>query len=160
MTTRQKSILAGALITGILSTSYFNFVNTICCLGVMLGGAAAVQQYTSQSGTAVESGDGAIMGALAGAAGAVFASIFEAILRPVGLDSQTISQNMMDEWMRGMEGMEGQPGMSPEMMEQMQSGDMGIVFILLGTAVTMVIYAIFGAIGGAIGTSLFGPDEG
>lgn len=156
MTTRQRSILSGALITGILSTSYLNFVNAVCCIGVMFGGAVAVQQFMSQSGRGLEAGEGAIMGALAGAAGAVCAAIFEAILRPVGLDSNTISQNMMEEWRQGMEG--GQM-MSPEMMEQMQSGEAGIVFIILGTAVTMVIYAIFGAIGGAIGTALFGPDD-
>lgn len=156
MTTRQRSILAGALITGILSTSYFNFINTLCCLGVMLGGAVAVQQFTSQTGTALEAGDGAIMGALSGAGGAVCAAIFEAILRPVGLDSDTISRDFMEEWMQGME---GQPGMSPEMMEQLQTGETGIVFILLGTVVTMVIYAIFGAIGGALGTSVFGPED-
>jgi hypothetical protein len=33
------------------------------------------------------------------------------------------------------------------------------VFIILGTVVTMVVYALFGAIGGAVGTSIFGPDE-
>ena len=156
MTTRQRSILAGALITGILSTSYFNFINTICCLGVMLGGVVTIQQFTSQSGTSLEAGDGAILGALSGAAGAVFAAVFEGILRPVGLDSDTISRDMLEEWSRSME---GEQMMSPEMMEQLQSGESGIVFIILGTVVTMVVYALFGAIGGAVGTSIFGPDE-
>ena len=156
MTTRQRSILAGALITGILSTSYFNFINTICCLGVMLGGVVTIQQFTSQSGTSLEAGDGAILGALSGAAGAVFAAVFEGILRPVGLDSDTISRDLLEEWSRSME---GEQMMSPEMMEQLQSGESGIVFIILGTVVTMVVYALFGAIGGAVGTSIFGPDE-
>jgi hypothetical protein len=156
MTTRQRSILAGALITGILSTSYFNFINTMCCLGVMLGGAVTVQQFTSQSGTALEAGDGAVLGALTGAAGAVLAAIFEGVLRPVGLDSDTISRDLMEEWSRSME---GEQMMSPEMMEQLQTGETSIMFIIFGTAVTMVIYAVFGAIGGAVGTSLFGPED-
>jgi hypothetical protein len=55
--------------------------------------------------------------------------------------------------------MEGEQMMSPEMMEQLQTGETSIVFIIFGTAVTMVIYAVFGAIGGAVGTSLFGPED-
>ncbi len=59
-----------------------------------------------------------------------------------------------------MQNMGGQ-GMSPDMMQQMQ-GDApgllsatGIALLLLN----VVVFAIFGAIGGALGTTLFGEDE-
>ena len=44
MTSRQQSVLVGAAVTGILSTSYLGFINTLCCLGVIIGGAVATQQ--------------------------------------------------------------------------------------------------------------------
>jgi hypothetical protein len=157
MTTRQQSILIGAVVTGVLSTSYLSFINVVCCLGVILGSMVAVQQYTSRSGTAIEAGDGAVLGALTGVAGAILGSIFDQILRPLGLDSTTISQDAMQQWMQGMQ---GQQGMSPEMMEQFQGGGGGMTAFIISLVFGVVIYAIFGAIGGAIGAAIFGSDEG
>jgi len=151
MTPRQQSILIGAVVTGILSTSYLFFINILCCLGVIIGGAVATQQYTRRTGGAIESGEGAVLGALAGAGGAVLQPLLNWALRPFGLGVRDISMSMM-------EGMQGQPGMSPEMMQQMQS-DPGMGAILFNLVVGVVVYAIFGAIGGAIGTAIFG-DEG
>jgi len=157
MSPRQQSILIGSIVTGVLSASYLSFINTICCLGVIIGGMVAVQQYTSRTGRAVESGDGAVIGALAGAGGAVFGSVFDAALRPLGLDSTSISQGMMEDWMRNME---GQQGMSPEMMQQFQGGERSIMMFVVGLGVSVVLYALFGAIGGALGTAFFGDEAG
>jgi hypothetical protein len=150
MTPRHQSILIGAVVTGILSTSYLFFINILCCLGVIIGGAVATQQYTSRTGAAIESGDGAVLGALAGAGGAVLQPLLNWALRPVGLGIRDISMSMM-------EGMQGQPGMSPEMMQQMKS-DPTMGAILLNLVVGVVVYAIFGAIGGAIGAAIFGEE--
>lgn len=155
MTIRQQSILIGAVVTGVLSTSYLNFINAVCCLGVIIGGVVAVQQFTTRSGTSIEVGDGAILGALSGVGGAVIGSILDTALRPLNLDSSSISQGMMENFMQGMQ---GQEGMSPEMMQQFQDGG-GMMTILFGLIVGMVINAIFGAIGGAIGAAAFGSGE-
>ena len=155
MTPRQQSILTGAVVTGILSTSYLSFINTVCCLGVIVGGVVAVQQFTSRAGRAIEAGDGAVIGALAGIGGAVLGSLFDAMLRPLSLDSNSISQDLMQQWMQGMQ---GQQGMSPEMMQQFQGGG-GMMMFLVGLGFSVVLYAIFGAIGGAIGTALFGAES-
>jgi hypothetical protein len=154
MTPRQQSILVGAVVTGILSTSYLSLINFACCLGVILGGAVAVQQFTSRTGTSVETGDGAVLGALAGVGGAVLANIFDRALRPLGLDSQSISQDMMQNFAQ----MEGQQGMSPEMMQQFQGGG-SMTMIIVGLLVGIVVNAIFGAIGGAIGAAIFGEED-
>ncbi|MFB6274219.1 MAG: hypothetical protein ABEL51_15135 [Salinibacter sp.] len=151
MTARQQSILIGALVTGVLSTSYLFFVNVLCCLGVIVGGVVATQQYTSRTGTAIESGDGAVLGALAGVGGATLNPLLNRALRPFGLGVRDIILNMM-------KGMQGQQGMSPEMMQQMQ-GSQSMGAILLNLVVGMIVYAIFGAIGGAIGTAMFGEEE-
>ncbi|MEF8794962.1 MAG: hypothetical protein V5A22_03580 [Salinivenus sp.] len=155
MTPRQQSILTGAVVTGILSTSYLSFINTVCCLGVIVGSVVAVQQFTSRTGRAIEAGDGAVIGALAGVGGAVLGSLFDAMLRPLSLDSNSISQDLMQQWMQGMQ---GQQGMSPEMMQQFQGGG-GFMMFLVGLGFSVVLYAIFGAVGGAIGTALFGEES-
>ncbi|WP_119842211.1 hypothetical protein [Salinibacter ruber] len=153
MTPRQQSILVGAVVTGLLSTSYLSLINFACCLGVILGGAVAVQQFTSRTGTSVETGDGVVLGALAGAGGAVLANIFDRALRPLGLDSQSISQDMMQNFAQ----MQGQQGMSPEMMQQFQGGG-GMTMIIVGLLFGIVVNTIFGAIGGAIGAAIFGEE--
>lgn len=155
MTIRQQSILIGAVVTGVLSTSYFSLINLVCCLGVIIGGVVATQQFVSRSGSSVETGDGAILGALAGAGGAVIGSVLDLILRPVGLDSQSVTQGMMEGMMQGMG---EEQAMSPEMMQQFQQGG-GVMMFLVGLAFSLVLYAIFGAIGGAIGAALFGERE-
>ena len=151
MTARQQSILIGALVTGILSTSYFFFINMLCCLGVMIGGAVATQQYTSRTRTRIESGDGAVLGALAGVGGAILQPLLNWALRPFGLGFRDIV-------LRWAESMQGQPGMSPEMMQQLQTTP-SFGAILFNLVVGMIVFAIFGAIGGAIGAAIFGEEE-
>lgn len=150
MTIRQQSILIGALVTGILSTSYLGFINTLCCLGVIIGGIVTVQQYVQRSGRAIEAGDGAVLGAIAGALGSIFGALFDRLLRPLGLDSQSVWQGMMEDMM------EGQREMAQD-FSQFQEG--GTLMILFSIAIGLVLYAIFGAIGGALGTALFGEEE-
>lgn len=155
MTIRQQSILIGALVTGILSTSYLNFINTICCLGVIIGGLVATQQYVSRTGAAVSAGDGAVLGALAGAGGAIIGSLLDRALRPFGLDYQSLIQDMTEGMMQEMS---GQQGLSPEMMQQMQEGG-GFAMFLVSLIIGIIVFAIFGAIGGALGAALFGEEE-
>jgi len=130
MTTRQRSILAGALITGILSTSYLSFINSICCLGVITGGIVAAQQYTAirsrETGPGLDAANGAVIGAFSGGFGAILGAIFDLILRPVGLDSSTISRQMIEELNRGMEAQQQIP---PEVMQQLQ-GEGGALFTI------------------------------
>lgn len=155
MTPRQQSILVGALVIGVLSTSYLGLINFLCCLGVIIGGVVAAQQFVSRAGTSIEAGDGAVLGALAGAGGAVLAAIFDRALRPLNLDSQSVSQGMMESFME----MQGQQGTSPEeMMQQFQGGE-GTVMVIVGFVIGVVVNSIFGAIGGAIGAALFGGEE-
>jgi len=150
MTARQQAILIGAVVTGVLSTSYFFLINVLCCLGVILGGGVAAQQYASRTGALVESGDGAVLGALAGVGGVVLQQLFNWALRPLGLDVREIVLQFAKQ-------MQGQEGMSQQMMEQAQASP-GLGTILFNLAVGMIVYAIFGAIGGAVGAAIFGGD--
>lgn len=157
MTPRQQSILIGAVVTGILSTSYLGLINTFCCIGVIVGGIVTAQQYVGRTGTSAEAGDGAVLGAAAGAGGAVLAALFDVVLRPFNLDSQAVQQSLQESMMQMM----GEEGMNQMMqMQQAQGEGPGLLSVmgLLILALYVVLYAIFGAIGGALGTALFGGE--
>ena len=157
MTPRQQSILVGAVVTGVLSTSYLGFINTFCCLGVIIGGLVAVQQYTSRTGSSIESGDGAIIGALSGVGGAVIGAVLDRALRPFGLDARSIQEGMVENMMQ----MQGQQDLPP-ILQQLQggNGEMGLALFIFNIVFSAILYGIFGSIGGAIGAALFGEDGG
>lgn len=156
MTPRQQSILVGAVVTGILSTSYLGLMNTLCCLGVIVGGIVTAQQYVGRTEAAVEAGDGAVLGAAAGAGGAVLSAFFDVMLRPFDLDSQAVQQSLSESLMQ----MAGEQGMNQMMQMQPQGEGPGLLSVmgLLILALNVVLFAIFGAIGGALGTALFGGE--
>lgn len=155
MPSRTQSILLGGLVVGILSTSVLGFINILCCAGVIIGAMVGVWHYTEEHQLTIESGQGAIIGALAGVVGAILAGVFNQILMALGLDF--FSQGMREMMMQQFGG-----EMSPEQMEMMQQNQGGSpLFMLIGVAFNMVLFSIFGAVGGAIGASVFqkGGDQ-
>jgi len=156
MSDKQTAILIGAAVTGLFSVSFFSFVNAACCLGVVIGGLVATQQYVSRTGgVKVETGDGAIIGAGAGALGAVLGSLVDLALKPVGLDSESVSQQIMG---NVMENMGAEQSQQFQAMMQQQS-EQGIGMILVFSVIGIILYAIAGAIGGAIGAAIFGNED-
>jgi len=152
MSSKQQAILVGAIVTGVLSTSYLQFINVLCCLGVLIGGAVAVQQYTSIEGTAIESGDGALLGAMAGAGGVIVSAILDQVLKPFRLDSQSIVQDSLQRYLENMQ------GQNPVPEAALQGGEGSVGMIVVSLVFGMVLYAVFGAIGGAIGAAIFGEE--
>jgi hypothetical protein len=68
MNNKLKPALLGGLIVGILSA--LPFVSTCCCIWAVGGGLVAGMLYIKSSPVPVQTGDGAIVGALAGIVGA------------------------------------------------------------------------------------------
>jgi hypothetical protein len=69
MNNKLKPALLGGLIVGLLSA--IPFINYCCCIWAIGGGAVAGFLYIKSSPTPVPTGDGAIVGALAGVVGAL-----------------------------------------------------------------------------------------
>ncbi len=67
MNNKLKPALLGGLIVGLLSA--IPFINYCCCIWAIGGGALAGFLYIKSSPTPVPTGDGAIVGALAGVVG-------------------------------------------------------------------------------------------
>ena len=68
MNNKLKPALLGGLIVGILSA--LPFISTCCCIWAVGGGLVAGMLYIKSSPVPVQTGDGAIVGALAGIVGA------------------------------------------------------------------------------------------
>ena len=72
MSNRLRSAIIGGVVIGLLSgIPYVRLGNVICCLWVILGGAFAAYLYIKKSPVPVNAGEGALIGAIAGAIGMV-----------------------------------------------------------------------------------------
>jgi len=84
MSSKLKPALLGGLIVGVLSAifSQIPIVSVCCCIWSIVGGVVAGLIYVKGSPTRVSTGDGAIVGALAGVVGAL---IYIIIALPLAL---------------------------------------------------------------------------
>ncbi len=153
MPSRTQSILIGGLVVGLLSTSVLGLINLLCCAGVVIGAVVGVWHYTEEHRLTIPSSQGAIIGALCGVVGALIAGVLNQLLIVIGLDMAIALQESL---MRNF-------GMSAEQMEQMremQAQQGNILWAIVGTLFNMVLFAVFGALGGALGASIFQKGSG
>lgn len=153
MSAKQHAILIGAIVTALLSTSYLGIINVFCCLGTIIGGIVATWQYARLTETTFETGDGAVLGAGAGALGSVFATLLDRLLRPLGLDGQSLITSGLERVLD----LQAMQQIRQQMEAQQQS--QSFITVLFSLILGVVVYAVFGAIGGAIGAAFFGSAD-
>jgi hypothetical protein len=160
MTGKWTSILIGALaatLALLVSTAISDPTNpmsnigssVVCCLGVIAAGLVAVWHYTSTKGVTITGGEGAGMGAAAGAISAIFVGLLSYALIAAGIlpDPEVVMQEML----------ESMPEDQRAMAERFGGAGTGP----LGWLINALIYAVIGTIGGAIGAAIFkkgGPE--
>ncbi len=151
--------LIGGAAIGILSTlPIINLGNCLCCMWVAFGGALAAYIYHKSlpKDISITSVDGALAGLLAGLFGALFFTFltyfFMAVIgfRPGG----TIIDSLL----------ESRNDISPEVEELLEelrhSGEVNPFFVLIQLISSLVINAVFGAIGGIIGAAFLKKQTG
>jgi hypothetical protein len=138
------SALISGLLMGLLANfPVLNFINCILCFWIWLGGIFAVFLYTrfARGEPVLSVGQGAGLGAIAGVIAAVFGSL-------VFVLSSAISMPMMASIARFLQ-IEG----------DIPTGQGGFGEIIGATlffgCLNIVLYPLFGAIGGLIGSGLF-----
>jgi hypothetical protein len=147
---KLQPALLGGLFVGILSAlPIINMGNCCCCLWVLGGGVLAVYLRQQNSPTTIESSEGALLGLMAGAIGAIIGGL---ISIPIAM----MMGPLQGEWMsRILQGNEDMPPEAREMMERMlASGAMG-GFAIIGMLINLVIYSVFGTLGGLLGVAIF-----
>jgi hypothetical protein len=132
--------LVGAAVMVVLSNvPILSLINCLLCAGIWLGGMAAVWFYRRQTGQLVTAGQGALLGVVAGLIGAVVSSIISATLGASALQSVIEADPT------------GQ--MAGTLGSFVGSGASFIISLLFN----IILYPLFGAIGGAILASLGRP---
>lgn len=70
MNSKLRAAIIGGIVIGLLSAiPYLRLGNVICCMWIVMGGALACYLYIKKSTTPVNVGEGALLGAIAGAIG-------------------------------------------------------------------------------------------
>jgi hypothetical protein len=152
--------LIGGLVIGLLwSVPYLNLINLCCCLGVLAGGALAAWQLVKRSPVLpVSSGDGAVVGLLAGLVGA---GVHLVLGIPIGLVFNQTGVSVV----KSILGMMNNPEINRAMEETIRNAQSQglverVVGALVGWCITSVISVGFSAVGGLIGVSMFEKRKG
>ena len=137
------SALVGGLIMAVLSNfPLLNLLNCVLCAWVWLSGILAVFFYRrfNAANPALSVGQGLALGAVAGVIGAIIGSIVSAIFSTAGTAAL-------------LSYLKSVPGYSSDLDQFTNLAGVG-GFSFLCLAGNLVLYSLFGAIGGLIGTAL------
>lgn len=142
MNNKLKPALLGGLIVGVLSA--IPFINYCCCIWSIGGGVLAAFLYIKSSPTPVKTGDGAVVGGLAGVVGGI---IYLVIGLPIAL-------------LFGM----------AAMTEQLNRSGVdlpisGALLMIVAAIIGAIVLALLATLGGVIGVAIFekrkdGPTPG
>ncbi len=135
--------LWAGLASGFLSGfPLLNLGNCLCCLWIVGGGVFASYLYQGKSGEKISSGDGMMVGAMAGLVSALMATVLDMLF---AYWSRDLLLKILEAY--GTE-------TSPFLNYQGYFTPRGFTSTLL---IRIVIFAIFASIGGALGAALFKP---
>ena len=132
MNNKLKPALLGGLIVGVLSA--IPFINYCCCIWSIGGGALAAFLYIKGSSVPVKTGDGAVVGGLAGVIGGI---IYLVIGLPLAI-------------FFGMAAMEAQLSNSGVHLPFS-----GMILMIVASLVGAIFLALLATLGGVIGVAIF-----
>jgi hypothetical protein len=154
--TYAQPALVGGLVMGWLSAlPIIYFGNICCCLWVVSGGLVAAYLLQQNQSTPITPGDGALVGLLAGLAGAL---IHFLVSIPIDLLMAPFERAMAE---RLLEVAGEMPSWLADLLQQasQQRSEIGIGFIIASRVVTFMIMlcvgAIFSTLGGLLGAAIF-----
>jgi len=142
--------LIGGAAAGILSG--IPFLNCFCCLWIIGGAVLASYLLAKDSPVSLTSGDGAIVGALAG----ISAAVIDAL---VGIPLRGLNMAVMRRMMERLSEFADEMPSGWENWLNRTGGGVSVAMFLIGLFMSAVIFAALGALGGIIGASLFGKKK-
>jgi hypothetical protein len=147
MSERLQPALWGGLFIGVLSAlPLVNAGNCCCCLWVLVGGALAAYLRQQNSPYQIDAAEGALVGLMAGAIGGVVGSL-------LSIPFQMMAGPMQQEWMERI--LSSNPDVTPEMRDMVERMTAASGLRVIGMIVSVVVYSIFGVLGGLIGVAVF-----
>lgn len=153
MNNKVKPAVIGGVVLGLLSAIPFvNWANICCCLWAILGGILASYLYVKNSPVPANAGDGAIVGVIAGAIGAV---IYLVLGLPLAWLSGGAMRDMMVNLMANVD-----PRQAEMFRTQMEAQGESISGLIVQGLIVAVLLVVFAVIGGLIGIPLFEKRKG
>jgi uncharacterized membrane protein YeaQ/YmgE (transglycosylase-associated protein family) len=147
MNDRLQPAFWGGLFIGVLSAlPIVNAGNCCCCLWVLLGGGLAAYLRQQNTPYQITAGEGALVGLFAGLIGAVIGTV---LAIPFHMMTSAFGQNALER------AISSNPDIPPELrdaIERFVTSPARWVFALM---VSLVVDAVFGALGGLLGVTLF-----
>ena len=142
----RPALIGGALIGIISAIPIISLINCFCCAGVVIGGIVAVHLYNKNlGGLELTSSEGVVIGLMAGASGALINTILTSMITG-GVKNQI---NKILEYSN-----EIPPELQDALIRIQEMGG-NLFFVIVGLVFSLIIFSIFGIIGGLIGVSLF-----
>ena len=147
-----KPALIGGVILGILSSlPIVKAFNCVCCAWVIGGGVLAAYLYVKDSSVPVTLGRGVALGLLTGVIGTFAYALFSIPLFFFGSGMNTMEQAR--QWIDQV------PNIPPETRRMVQSfyarGGISAFIYAISIVFMLVVFSLFGMLGGAIGVALF-----
>jgi hypothetical protein len=161
----RSAALAGTAMGVVSALPGLNLINCCCCAGIIGGGVFAVYLYKQELTDGMpplESSDGLVLGILAGLVGAFAATaISMMILFVFGPWEAEFMRGFVDKLLESLEESgrfpAGASGELREMMEQAMEESTTVVGVLSGLIMNLILYPIFGMLGGLLGFTFFKP---
>jgi len=146
-TSKTNPVLVGGLVMGVLSAlPIISAGNLCCCLWIISGGLVAAYVLQQNQPTPITPGDGALIGLLAGLAGA---GIYLVLSIPITFLVAPLQRQVLERLM------ERANGMPPEFREYMGGYVGGALGLMLGFVLMLMLGAVFSTIGGLLGAVFF-----
>jgi hypothetical protein len=147
MSNRLQPALWGGLFIGVLSAlPLVGAGNCCCCLWVLVGGVLAAYLRQQNNPYQIDAAEGAIVGLMAGAIGGVVYVI-------LSIPFQMLAGPMQQAWMDRI--LSSNPDVTPEMRDMMERLTTGSGVRLISAIVSIVVFSLFGTLGGLIGVAVF-----
>jgi hypothetical protein len=138
--------LIGGAVAGILSG--IPFLNCLCCLWIIGGAILAAYLLSKDSPVTMTAGDGALVGAFTGLFAAIVHALISIPLKALNIVFFRRLLEKLSEYTQDI-------GDWRQWFDR-GTGPVSISWFLLGLIITAAIFAVLGALGGIIGTGLFG----
>ena len=157
--------LAGVAMGVVSALPGLSLVNCCCCAGIIGGGVLAVYLYKQEfreEMAPLESTDGLVLGILAGLVGAFSATVISLLILLVfGRWEAEMMRQIVDKLLDSMESSGSIPGSAADnirtMVEDAMKESTTVVGVLSGLIMNLIIYPIFGMLGGLLGFAFFKP---
>lgn len=149
---KLQPALLGGVVIGVLSALPVINVANCCCAWILFGGALAAYLMQQSHPEPIQTGDGAIVGLMAGVVGAF---VWLVVQVPISIAMAPLQSQMTARMLRNAN------DLAPEFrafLESMSGGPAIGIGLVFGFFVMLVLSSLFGMLGGIFGALMFRKD--